>query len=584
LDDISNYVGWENLESENIFFDFTLNCYLVVDDYTTDLNVEQEEGFAAVKIGVPRRFDLALKDPVWGEAARSEWDTLTKSTRCIVDVDQEIAKQNIADGADCLSLIPVYEEKIKDGKLVRKVRLVANGKYHKQFGSTYAPTPSKDVLFILFHIWGHLNWSYYHVDENRAFVNAERQDKRNLYLTVKGICEIKEAAKALYGLKDAAADYRYTANKRLENIGFVHLMKCICVYIKRDGSNIVVVYDFVDDYIFSGNDENYVEQTIAIFRTMAPTGEPIKNSERILGYEIQRIPESRLILIRQVARIEDLEKRFSVKRRKIPMPKAGYVINSDQIDQLPEEQRRALTKEEIVIYMSIVGSLNYIKTARHDISFTVLYLSWYTRAPVQHHLNMAYYCIGYLIATKDMPLVLGSTQLRQTVCVDAAHASGPRCKSITGKSTDLGAGCISGESTAQSTIKLSSFESELDGMTSGFKQSSHIRNILYELGIDNMEVPTVINDNQAMINFVNGTASSKGTKHMEMRLWYTREQLQMNHVKLIYGLGETLKADGLTKLGTESVHRQHTINLQGLFLLENDYFSTSEYLGAVDLE
>ena len=67
-------------------------------------------------------------------------------------IDADLAKKHIEAGAEVLYMLPVYEEKIKDGKVVHKVRLVVNGKHHNQHGPTYSPTPSRDELLVLLHI------------------------------------------------------------------------------------------------------------------------------------------------------------------------------------------------------------------------------------------------------------------------------------------------------------------------------------------------------------------------------------------------------------------------------------------------
>ena len=47
-------------------------------------------------------------------------------------------------------VLAVYEEKIKEGVNVKKVRLVANGKTQAQVGETYAATPTRLEFLILF--------------------------------------------------------------------------------------------------------------------------------------------------------------------------------------------------------------------------------------------------------------------------------------------------------------------------------------------------------------------------------------------------------------------------------------------------
>jgi hypothetical protein len=96
-----------------------------------------EEGFRAVTEGVPRTFAEALRDAKWGEPARKEFNTLMV-TGAICEIDSEVAQEYIKNhGADLVVLFPVYEEKIKDGQTVFKLRLVGDGRTHYHAGSTY---------------------------------------------------------------------------------------------------------------------------------------------------------------------------------------------------------------------------------------------------------------------------------------------------------------------------------------------------------------------------------------------------------------------------------------------------------------
>lgn len=54
--------------------------------------------------------------------------------------------------ADLVILFPVYEEKVKEGELVYKVRLVGDERTHYCALNTYTATPSREELFIMLHI------------------------------------------------------------------------------------------------------------------------------------------------------------------------------------------------------------------------------------------------------------------------------------------------------------------------------------------------------------------------------------------------------------------------------------------------
>ncbi len=47
-------------------------------------------------------------------------------------------------------MLAVYEEKIKEEEVVKKVRMVLNGSKHDNVDLTYAPTPSRLEFLILF--------------------------------------------------------------------------------------------------------------------------------------------------------------------------------------------------------------------------------------------------------------------------------------------------------------------------------------------------------------------------------------------------------------------------------------------------
>ena len=142
------------------------------------------------------------------------------------------------------------------------------------------------------------------------------------------------------------------------------------------------------------------------------------------------------------------------------MPVNGYVVRDHEIAALTDNKQRKLNQDEITVYMAIVGSLIWIQGVRLDIIFAVLYLSWFTKCPRHHHMDMAEYVIGYLNTTKDMPLVLGGDDtIEPIVDADASHGTGPNSGSISGELTRLnerfGAVSANNKAKAQTSVKLS---------------------------------------------------------------------------------------------------------------------------------
>ena len=93
------------------------------------------------------------------------------------------------------------------------------------------------------------------------------------------------------------------------------------------------------------------------------------------------------------------------KNKWVPIPKSQYVTNPNQV--LPEHDTTPLSKEKILEYMHIVGSCLWIQGVRPDITFAIIYLTWFTSNPQMHHLVSAYHLVQYLNTTEHLPLVLG---------------------------------------------------------------------------------------------------------------------------------------------------------------------------------
>jgi hypothetical protein len=116
-------------------------------------------------------------------------------------------------------------------------------------------------------------------------------------------------------------------------------------------------------------------------------------------------------------------------------------------------------------------------------------------------------------------------------------------------------------------VGLSSFESELDSATGGMKTLRKLMNILEEMQVEYSEQPVLYSDNEAMINFVKGEGVAKGVRHMELRMWYTREQYKSGRIVMKHMSGKVISSDKFTKLANRRDHEIFRNDVQGLGLL-----------------
>ena len=512
---------------------------------------------------------------MWGVAAQKEINTIF-SAKAMIEVGAEIARNAIKyQNADLMYLFPVYEEKWKEGALVHKVRLVADGRTHHHAGDTYSATPSREELFILMHVIAAFNWDYAHIDEVRAFLKAPYKGKNRAFVKFRGGSQYYEIFGALYGLKTAPRDYQEEVARRLETLGFTRLVMCSCIYIMKRENDIVIVYDYVDDFIFTGSNRAVIESVILDFRNICETTEPIWDAERVLGMEFIRMREKKAIKITMTAKIVEVCTKTNVAQddvKNIPMPLSGYIVKEYEFENMRnEEQAEFLNTVGISEYMAIVGGLIWISGLRLDITFATMYLAWNTKTPRKHHMRMARCVLSYLNNTKELPLVLGGTSEVNTVTyTDASLGTGPKGRSVIGNMTKLNerAGAVSAHSKATNVVFTSSFEAELDGATRGLKSNSRIVNVLTELGLHMNSVPKLWSDNKAMVNFIHGEGVAKGVRHMELRMWYVRERYKQGNVVIDWMLGDVMPADKLTKLGSREDHEKFTRDIMGLSLLE----------------
>ena len=375
-----------------------------------------------------------------------------------------------------------------------------------------------------------MNLAWVHIDEKRAFLAARYKGEKEVYTKHVGSRDWYKVIGALYGLKTSPKDYQSDVIARLSSMQFIKLPTSNCVFIKIiNQQEFVLVYDFVDDFIVIGNTQQLIEEHFIVpFRKVASTTEPIYNPVNVLGMEIERIESSCIVLLTMKQRIVDLAEVCNIdsntRKRSTPMPVSGYKLEESFPQNSTSEDDMYLPPEQIQRYMQIVGSLVWISGIRYDISFAVLYLSWHTKQPRKHHLNMALYVVTYLYYTKDVPLVLGGkSDISLTTYTDSSLATGPKRRSISGQLTKLNesSGAIHVKSHATESTCMSTFESELSALTDGMKTALYLQHLLSSLNTDIAMPATIYADNKAMLDFVNGEGSLRGSRHMDLRLWFS---------------------------------------------------------------
>ncbi|XP_057965380.1 secreted RxLR effector protein 161-like [Malania oleifera] len=182
---------------------------------------------------------------------------------------------------------------------------------------------------------------------------------------------------------------------------------------------------------------------------------------------------------------------------------------------------------------SVVGSLMYAQMCtRPDISFAVGMLRRYQSNPGMIHWKATKKVLRYLQGMKDYKLVCRRyKKVHIWLCILANR------------------GAISWKSVKQSIIAASTMEAEFVACFKAIVQENWLRNFISGLGIvDSIAKPLKIYcDNSAVVFFSKNDKYSKGVKHMELKYFAIKEDVQKQNVSIEHINTDCMIADPLTK-------------------------------------
>ena len=414
----------------------------------------------------------------------------------------------------------------------------------------------------------HYDLELHQMDVKTAFLNGDLEEDVYMDQPVGFIEEGKEhmvckLKKSIYGLKQASRQWYLKFNDTIVSFGFKENIVDRCIYLKVSGSKFIFLILYVDDILLATNDLGLLSETKKFLSNnfeMKDMGE----AYYVIGIEIFRDRSQGLLGLSQKAYINKVLERFRMdKCSTSPVP----IQKGDKFSlmQCPKNDLERKQMENIP-YASIVGSLMYAQTCtRPDISFAVGMLGRYQSNPGLDHWKAAKKVLRYLQGTKDHMLtykrsdhleVIGYTDSDFAGCVDTR-------KSTFGYVYLLAGGAISWKSAKQSVIAASTMEAEFVACFEATVQANWLRNFISGLGIvDSIAKPLKIYcDNSATVFFSKNDKYSKGAKHMELKYFAVKEEVQKHRVSIEHISTDLMIADPLTKGLPPKTFTGHVVNM-----------------------
>ncbi|KAE8979058.1 hypothetical protein PF011_g22998 [Phytophthora fragariae] len=282
----------------------------------------------------------------------------------------------------------------------------------------------------------------------------------------------------------------------------------------------------------------------------------------LLGWHIERRRSERIIFVHQEKYTTKVLDRISLNQcRPVRSPEeTSQKLSESDCPQTDAEKQEM----EKFPYREAVGSFMYlIVGTRPDLANFVRQVSRYLQNPGPHHWNYVVRGLKYLNGTRNFGITLGARNVTKACLAHALSAysdadyanSVDTRRSVSGYVTYLfGNSPISWRSSLQKLVTLSTTEAEYVGLASTVQEVLYLKQVMLELGYDQVGPVKLGEDNQSTIRISKNPEHHGRCKHIDIRFFFVQERQHAQDIDVFYCPTDKMPADILTKTLTPEVY------------------------------
>lgn len=499
----------------------------------------------------------------WQESILREVNTLLAN-----DTFEIVSKNTVPQGRKIVKSKWVFKnKKDKSGNLLsHKTRLVAKGFTEipgVDYFEIFHPVGQGQTFRLLVAKSAKQGRKLYHVDIKGAFLHATLDEE--IYLELPkgtGLGEgnnpvIVKLKKSLYGLKQAGRDWFLALSAVLRDIGFQQSPVDPCLLWHPRHDTYVMVY--VDDLLISVQEEKSFKWFVSEVSKKFEVGSA-EPAQWYLGIRINQ--QGGVITLDQRAGVEDLIHKYGMQD--------CNTVTTPAVPNSKLEQAKPGEPETHHPYRSLVGALLFLSVhTRPDIQYAVNELTKHCEHPTERHWESAKRVLRYLQGTLDYQLCYrASADMTLHAACDADWAcnwkgQGADAKSITGYVCWIAGGVVSAKAKRQTTVALSTCESEYVAIAAAAQEVIYLRQLLKDLHEPQEEPTTILCDNNAARELTEKETHQQRTKHIAIRYHFVREAVRRKELVVKRIDGKDNPADLFTKPLPPITFKKHIQHLFG---------------------